>query len=154
MKKRVITASAVVFLLIGAVLLIAPRISNQIGKQEAQTAIEQFDELKQSIESTSAATNPTDETQPDERDSKSGQAEVHGEVEHGVDTETRTVVYHIDADRLYRDSVAYNEKLKTHQYDLLINEYSYRQASLNLYGNRLITTPSPKTQALGKTPRA
>ena len=62
MKKRVITASAVVFLLIGAVLLIAPRISNQIGKQEAQTAIEQFEELKQSIESTSAATNPTDET--------------------------------------------------------------------------------------------
>ena len=120
MKKRVITASAVVFLLIGAVLLIAPRISNQIGKQEAQTAIEQFEELKQSIESTSAPTNPTDETQPDERDSKSGQAEVHGEVEYGVDTETRTVVYHIDADRLYRDSVAYNEKLKTHQYDLLI----------------------------------
>ena len=133
MKKRVITASAVVFLLIGAVLLIAPRISNQIGKQEAQTAIEQFEELKRSIESTSAATNPTDETQPDERDSKSGQAEVHGVVEHGVDTETRTVVYHIDADRLYRDSVAYNEKLKTHQYDLLINEHSYQKASLDLY---------------------
>ena len=46
---------------------------------------------------------------------------------------TRTVVYHIDADRLYRDSVAYNEKLKTHQYDLLINEHSYQQASLDLY---------------------
>ena len=68
--------------------------------------------------------NPTDETQPDKRDSKSGQAEVHGEVQHGIDTETRTVVYHIDADRLYRDSVAYNEKLKTHQYVLLINEHS------------------------------
>ena len=123
MKKRVITASAVVFLLIGVVLLIAPRISNQIGKQEAQTAIEQFEELKRSIESTSAATNPTNETQPDKRDSKSVQAEVHRVVEHGVDTESHTVEYHIDADRLYRDSVAYNEKLKTHQYDLLINEH-------------------------------
>ena len=31
------------------------------------------------------------------------------------------------------DIIAYNEKLKTHQYDLLINEHSYQQASLNLY---------------------
>ena len=59
MKKRIITASAALFLLVGAVLLIAPRIANQIGKEEAHSAIEQFEELKGGIEQTNPATEPT-----------------------------------------------------------------------------------------------
>lgn len=134
MKKRIITASAALFLLVGAVLLIAPRISNHIGKEEAHSAIEQFEELKGSIEQTNPSTQQTDAaTKPDDTNATAQHSEEQSAVDYRSDEENYSAEYHIDADRLYRDSVAYNEKLKTEQYDLLINETSYRQASLNLY---------------------
>lgn len=134
MKKRIITASAALFLLVGAVLLIAPRISNHIGKEEAHSAIEQFEELKGSIEQTNSSTQQTDAaTKPDDTNATAQHSEEQSAVDYRSDEENYSAEYHIDADRLYRDSVAYNEKLKTEQYNLLINETSYRQASLNLY---------------------
>ena len=134
MKKRIITASAALFLLVGAVLLIAPRISNHIGKEEAHSAIEQFEELKGGIEQTNPATEPTNAAKKhDETNATAQHSEERSADDYRSDDENYSAEYHIDADRLYRDSVAYNEKLKTEQYDLLINETSYRQASLNLY---------------------
>ena len=134
MKKRIITASAALFLLVGAVLLIAPRISNHIGKEEAHSAIEQFEELKGSIEHTVPTQSSTDTTKPtDEPTAAAQHSEERSIDDYRSDDESYSAEYHIDADRLYRDSVAYNEKLKTEQYNLLINETSYRQASLNLY---------------------
>ena len=134
MKKRIITASAALFLLVGAVLLIAPRISNHIGKEEAHSAIEQFEELKGSIEHTVPTQSSTDTTKPtDEPTAAAHHSEERSIDDYRSDDESYSAEYHIDADRLYRDSVAYNEKLKTEQYNLLINETSYRQASLNLY---------------------
>lgn len=128
MKKRIITALAALFLIIGAVLLIVPQISNQIGKEVAHSEVEQFEELKRGIDQT----NPSVSTNDTEKNSDEKKSEDQFSDENKVE-EYYTVEYHIDADRLYRDSVAYNEKLKTQQYDLLINENSYRQAALNLY---------------------
>ena len=117
MKKRIITASAALFLLVGAVLLIAPRISNHIGKEEAHSAIEQFEELKGSIEHTVPTQSSTDTTKPtDEPTAAAHHSEERSIDDYRSDDESYSAEYHIDADRLYRDSVAYNEKLKTEQY--------------------------------------
>ncbi len=51
----------------------------------------------------------------------------------GVRTSDTPVFFKADLDRLYKDSVEYNENLKTNQRSLLINDYSYTKPSLNLH---------------------
>ena len=133
MKKRIITITAVIFLLMGSVLIIAPMISNEVGKSAAHSAVEKFEELKNSIEQTNPTSEPTSapaESKPSEKKTVTTEPPESGERQ---SESGGTIIYHIDSDRLYRDSVAYNENLKTRQYDLLIDEYSYQQVSLNLY---------------------
>lgn len=130
MKRKILTVSAILLFFVGISLLIAPRIANQIGKQTAHSAIEQFEELKRVTEATTATADNTDEKKPS---NNVGTATAESNRYDYTEPSDSSVVYHIDAERLYRDSVAYNDKLKTHQYDLLINEHSYQQASLNLY---------------------
>lgn len=122
--------SAVIFLLLGTVLIIAPLISNQIGKDKARSEIDHFEELKDSIEQTEPSGALNNEDKPLEEVNPAVQ---QPKEQGNKDGETHKAAYHIDAERLYRDSVAYNENLKKQQYDLLISENSYRQASLNLY---------------------
>lgn len=137
MKKRFVTIIAVIFLLLGAVLLIAPGISNQIGKQKAHSVIEQFEVVKSSIEQTNPSVPPTTaDRQPEQSEAPGAEAKSESKSELSdipQSNEISAITYHVDADRLYRDSVAYNEKLKTNQYDLLIDETSYRQAALDLF---------------------
>ena len=133
MKKRIITITAVIFLLMGSVLIIAPMISNEVGKSAAHSAVEKFEKLKNSIEQTNPTSEPTSapaESKPSEKKTVTTEPPESGERQ---SESGGTFIYHIDSDRLYRDSVAYNENLKTRQYDLLIDEYSYQQVSLNLY---------------------
>ena len=55
--------------------------------------------------------------------------------EKGLNPESRNSsdnVPKIDFDRLYSDSIAYNENLKKHQHELLTNEQSYQFPALNL----------------------
>lgn len=127
MIRKIISLLAVVFLMVGISLLIVPQISNHINKQKVISIIEEFEKTKQqnSLSIEEKESNANKNTRPTISNKNSL-------------TEKKTVPannssdYHIDFQRLYRDSVLYNEKLKTNQYDLLINEDSYQQASLNL----------------------
>ena len=53
-------------------------------------------------------------------------------IEDNSATENETVLYRVDIDRLYADSKKYNEMLKLNQQNLLIDELSYQNPSLNL----------------------
>ena len=46
MNRKLLTALAVVLLIVGLTMLIAPRISNRVGEQIAHTTIEDFKALK------------------------------------------------------------------------------------------------------------
>lgn len=138
MKKRILTIISVLFLLLGISFFVVPRISNEIGRQKAHSAIEQFEIIRQSVNNDTSVNNkasaeevPDKKQKPEKKESAAGNTESGNQVK--SKEESAVTVYHIDSARLYRDSAAYNEMLKTHQYDLLINEYSYQQASLNLY---------------------
>lgn len=116
MRKRIISILAAIFLLLGAALLIVPQIQNKVYMQIAQSTIDEFVQLKENIidgENSVGAENSIE----------MGETKTHSNT---------TVLYKVDIDRLYKDSVAYNENLKQNQYDLLINEFSYLQPSLDL----------------------
>lgn len=123
MAKKIITVTAAFFLLLGIILLIVPQISNQIGKENAHVVIEKFEEIKQN----------TDQTFSQEQPDKENKGEIQKKSISKSNKNKTAQVYYIDADRLYRDSVTYNNNLKFNQYKLLINEDSYRQMSLNLF---------------------
>ena len=46
MNRKLLTVLAVVLLIVGLTMLIAPRISNRVGEQIAHTTIEDFKALK------------------------------------------------------------------------------------------------------------
>ncbi len=117
MKRKILVCIAVFFLLLGAALLIVPRVSNYVGVQIAHHTVDEFINLKDNIVE---GTRPTE--QEKESDGENSRSE----------TKTKTVLYRVDIDRLYQDSVAYNEMLKTNQNHLLIDETSYLNPALNL----------------------
>lgn len=136
MKRKILTVSAVLLVLAGLALLIAPKISNRVGEQIAHSAIEDFKALKSKAttdkptERKESAENGTAGSDPQ----KDNDAVVQSDNE-SVDLdndESRDLVTTPDFDRLYVDSVAYNENLKKHQAELLVSERSYQKPSLDL----------------------
>ena len=107
MKRKAFAAIAVILVTAGLTMLIAPRISNQIGKEIAHSTVEEFRRLKNSISEEEQQACLT--------------------VDRSLHTATKA-----DIDRLYTDSVAYNENLKLHQTELLVNEQSYKKPALDL----------------------
>ena len=119
-------------------MLIAPRISNRIGEQIAHTTIEDFKALKskatsdeptekkESSEDSVSYTNPAADSSKSDHDPEWQIEDKENDIENG------NLVTKIDFDRLYSDSVAYNEYLKKHQTELLVSEQSYQKPSLDL----------------------
>ena len=126
MKKKILLIFGILFLLVGAALIIVPQISNQVGIQIAHDTVNDFLNLKDNIvdgtKPTEEETRLTEETNTDDTFPDDNPA-----------TENETVLYRVDIDRLFEDSVAYNEMLKTNQQNLLIDELSYQNPSLNLW---------------------
>ena len=140
-KRVLFTAVSITLTLAGLTLLIAPRISNRIGKEIAHSTVEEFRRLKSSVamdepptikeDSTSDSVSKEEETEGDSQ--KTEFQILYSETSPTVGTEQITVsVAGADFNRLYADSVAYNENLKDHQTELLVNEQSYKKPSLNL----------------------
>lgn len=121
MKKKLLLLSGILFILIGAGLLIVPQASNYVGIQIAHSTVGDFITLKESIVE---GEKPTEEQ-------SSASVEYHEDHTEQKDND-QVVLYRVDIDRLYADSVAYNEMLKDNQQNLLINELSYQNPSLNL----------------------
>jgi len=122
-------------------MLIAPRISNRVGEQIAQSTIEDFKALK----SKATSDEPTEKDDSSENSiSNSNLAadpaksendplwQIEDEEGNNEDDELSDSVRNVDFDRLYSDSVAYNDNLKNHQHELLTNEQSYQSPALNL----------------------
>lgn len=130
MKRRILLVVSILLVFIGLAMLIAPRVSNQVGKQIAHSTIEDFKSLKS-------------ETTADEinEEKPSGDNDINQE-QQGLQKSSKTVLTEngkhegqtvkSNFTRLYMDSVIYNEALKQHQAELLINEQAYQKPSLNL----------------------
>ena len=141
MKRKLFTAIAVILLAAGLAMLIVPRISNRVGEQIAHTTVEDFKALK----SKSTYDEPTEKKESSEESTQRENSEAEclrilQVEEKGLNPESRNSsdnVPKIDFDRLYfdrlfSDSIAYNENLKKHQHELLTNEQSYQSPALNL----------------------
>ena len=138
MKRKLLSVIAVVILTAGLVMLIAPRISNHVGDQIAHTTIEDFKALKSKATSDEPTekkdssdqslpnTNPAAGSSKSDHDPDWQIEDVENDIENGE------LVTKVDFDRLYSDSIAYNDNLKKHQHELLTNEQSYQSPALNL----------------------
>ena len=119
MKRKLFTGIAAVLLISGLMMLIAPRISNRIGEQIAHSTIDDFKALK----SKSTYDEPTEKKESSEESTKRDDSEaeslrVRQVEEKGLNPESSNSsdnVPKIDFDRLFSDSIAYNENLKKHQ---------------------------------------
>ena len=142
-KRIVLTIIAVILVTAGLTMLIAPRISNQIGKEIAHSTVEEFRRLKNSISEEEPTTGGGGEGSMDINVSNASASDTSqncdGHIVHSDDKQaclTRDRSLHTatkaDIDRLYTDSVAYNENLKLHQAELLVNEQSYKKPALDL----------------------
>ena len=134
MKRRILLVVSILLVFIGLAMLIAPRVSNQVGKQIAHSTIEDFKSLK----SEATADEVTDEMPSEENTTNQNSQKNSSFVSH-IDDETELTEEEYngqtvkpDFTRLYMDSVIYNEALKQHQAELLINEQAYQKPSLNL----------------------
>ena len=138
MKRKLFMGIAAVLLISGLMMLIAPRISNRVGEQIAHTTIEDFKTLKskatsdeatekkESSEDSLSYTNPAEDSSRSDHDPDWQNEDEESVIENGE------LVTKVDFDRLYSDSIAYNDNLKKHQHELLTNEQSYQSPALNL----------------------
>jgi len=139
MKHKALTVFAVLLVLAGLTMLIVPRISNRVGEQIAHSTIEDFKALK----SKATTDEPIEKTESDEDglptvDSNDPQRDNSTVVQ----SDNQPVILNNggsqnldttpDFNILYLDSVVYNEALKLHQGELLVNEQAYRKPSLDL----------------------
>lgn len=125
MAKKIIAVAAVVCLVAGISLLLFPVVSNFCGTQIANSITAEFDVRTENV---------VDDGKTFE------QAQEDGEVDKqaypidkdGKRTSDTPVVYKLELDRLYSDSVSYNENLKSNQSMLLKDSSSYEAPSLDL----------------------
>ena len=123
MNRKLLTALAVVLLIVGLTMLIAPRISNRVGEQIAHTTIEDFKALK----SKATSDEPTEKdelsedssanTKPKKNNAQNEYASIVQNNDGTIFEEELSMSENttVDFDRLYSDSIAYNDNLKKHQ---------------------------------------
>lgn len=102
-----------------------PVVSNYIGMQISNSETEDFDNRINSI---------LDDSLTFDEAYKKGNIDNDGYLvdEKGNRKSDTPVLFKLDLDRLYNDSVKYNENLKTKQGSLLVDDYAYTQPSLDL----------------------
>ncbi|MGN0488250.1 MAG: class C sortase [Ruminococcus sp.] len=117
--RRFAAILATVMLVAGIALVLFPTISNWYGKMVASDISNGFD---QSVD------NQKDGSYSDAK--KKGLVDDEGYLADG--SSDYPVYYKADIEKLKRDSIKYNEMLKSKQRDKLTNESAYEQPSLNL----------------------
>lgn len=144
MKRRILLVVSILLVFVGLALLVAPRVSNQVGIQIAHSTIEDFKSLK----SEATADEVTDEMPSEENTTSQNSQKKSSFVSHIGDETELTEEYNGQTvkpnfTRLYMDSVIYNEVLKQHQAELLVNEQAYQKPSLNLSAQAFARTATP-----------
>lgn len=104
--------------------MLFPTISNTIGKSIANSAIEQFNKMIGNV--------VTDKNLQEALEKKEINNEGYPIDSSGNRTSDTPVLFKADLDRLYQDSIVYNENLKNNQYTLLVDDYSYVNSSISL----------------------
>ncbi|MBQ1716518.1 MAG: class C sortase [Ruminococcus sp.] len=140
MKRTLFTGIAAVLLISGLMMLIAPRISNRIGEQIAHSTIDDFKALKskatsdEPTEKKESSEDSSANTKPKKNNAQNEYASIVQNNDGTIFEEELSMSENttVDFDRLYSDSIAYNENLKKHQHELLTNEQSYQSPALNL----------------------
>ena len=140
MKRKLLTATAFALLIAGLTMLIAPRISNRVGEQIAHTTIEDFKALKskatsdEPTEKDESSEDSSANTKPKKNNAQNEYASIVQNNDGTIFEEELSMSENttVDFDRLYSDSIAYNDNLKKHQHELLTNEQSYQSPALNL----------------------
>ena len=119
MIKKILTGVAIAMLVVGIGLVAFPPISNFIGTQISNGEADGFDARVEEAEDGSF-----------EQAVKDGKVDEDGYKidREGKRTSKQPVVFKADLDRLFHDSVAYNKKLETNQYEMLRND-TYSQAA-------------------------
>lgn len=136
LRKKVILIIAIVLLVAGLGFLLFPPVSNWIGKQVSHSQAESFDRLLENVvpaeEGKDTVPGVTEKTFAAALEKKQIDEQGYPIDENGVRTSSTRVVFRLDLDRLYRDSVAYNEDLKLHQGSKFVEGESYNHPALDL----------------------
>lgn len=130
MRKKLITIFAVILIISGLGFCLFPTVSNTVGKQIAVSKIEQFDEQVDNAVKDESYQEALDNGEID----KEGYP-IDGSgnrVSQGNSQNSAPLLFKPDLERLYEDSVKYNEMLKINQGDLLVDSYSYVNPSIDL----------------------
>ena len=104
MAKKVITVLAIVMLVAGLGLLLFPPISNYVGTLIANSEVDKFNTQLENIIDDGTTYNEALE---------SGRIDSDGYLDDNGTKCDSPVLFKADLDRLYKDSIAYNEQLKT-----------------------------------------
>ncbi len=133
MWKKIVIIIAVIMLVLGLGLILFPPISNFIGAQIANSETEKFDrQVENAVDNSNSDLAIGADTYEEAVNQGKIDKDGYPIDANGNRTSDIPVLFKADLDRLYRDSVEYNENLKTNQGSLLINDYSYTQPSINL----------------------
>lgn len=139
MKKKKIKSVlilSVFFTLCSLGFLAFPNVSNYINQQITEDKIDDFKKIDERIvdvydEETNDPLSLKQAQEKERVDSEGYLIEKHSDGTTKRISET-PVVFKADLDRLYQDSVKYNETLKTKQNKLLVNDLAYKAPSLKL----------------------
>lgn len=127
MWRKIVIVIASIMLVFGLGLFMFPIVSNFVGTQVSNSQTDEFEKR---------AENVVEEEITFEEALEQGKVDEEGYLidEEGNRTSDTPVVFKLDLNRLYKDSVEYNENLKTNQRSLLIDADSYVNPSLDLSG--------------------
>lgn len=110
--KKFLLISAIILLVVGIGFLLFAPISNAIGTRIAQDTVVRYDERLERV-----VTDKTREQAIDDGD---------------IPADDRTTLFVPDLERLYRDSAAYNERIRKDQANLLVGSDAYEAPALHL----------------------
>lgn len=130
MRKKLLTILAIILIISGLAFCLFPTVSNTVGKQIAVSKIVQFDEQVDNAVKDESYQEALDNGEIDNEGypiDNSG-----NRVSQGNSQNSAPLLFKPDLERLYEDSVEYNEMLKINQGDLLVDSYSYVNPSIDL----------------------
>lgn len=125
MKRKIISVISIILMISGICIFIFPSVSNFIGTKISNSVAERFDTISENV---------SDDKDSFEQVLKDKKIDDEGYPidEDGNRTADTPIYFKVDLDRLYQDSVNYNNNLKKEQYSLLVDEYSYTNPALDL----------------------
>lgn len=124
MKKKVLIIISIILILTCVGCFLYPSISNTVEKGKIEETVKKFDKQVEEVVTEGSYEEAVENKEIDE--------EAYPIDKEGNRTSDTPVYYQVDLDRLYKDSVAYNENLKQNQGSLLVDEYSYINPSIDL----------------------